>query len=116
MPNQNNSNQYTDAQAAAEAGIAHAADHANHVAPGWIFDATESLRLAIIGFDCSKEFTIEQLREHCTNVPAPPDLRAWGAVTRRATKIGYIVKTGNFAIANSSNNSPKPLYRAGSLA
>ena len=56
-------------------------------------------------------FTMEELRNHYTELPKPPDARAWGSVTRQAVACGIIVRTGGYRAAVSSNGSPKPLYR-----
>jgi hypothetical protein len=99
------------AQIAADQGISNAADSANRASPGWIGEAAEALGWAAT--QLPGEFTVEQMRAICEALPDPPDLRAWGAATRMATRKGYIVKTERFATAASSNNSPKPLYRQG---
>lgn len=101
---------FENAQVAAEVGITRSAAHADAVHDGWVDDAVESLRMAIALFPRGSDFTIEQVRQKITNLPKPPDLRAWGAVTRRAVKLNYVIKSGNFRTAISSNNSPKPLY------
>jgi len=107
---------YESAKIAANIGITRSAEHADAVHDGWVYDAVESLRAAIALFPRGADFTIEQVRQKITDLPDPPDLRAWGAVTRRATKLGYVVKTGKFRNATSSNNSPKPLYVHGGEA
>jgi hypothetical protein len=104
---------YESAKAAADIGITRSADHADAVHDGWVDDAVESLRIAIKLFPLGAEFTIEQVRLKIENLPKPPDLRSWGAVTRRAVKLGYVIRTNNFRTAVSSNNSPKPLYKHG---
>lgn len=105
---------YETAQDAAESGIQRAADHANHEYSGWVEEAAEALGWAATQFADGAEFTIEELRQLTTShLPDPPDLRSWGAATRRATKLCYLVKTEGFALAASSNNSPKPLYIKG---
>ena len=101
------------AQDAAENGIERSAAHANNEFACWVDEATEALGWAAQQFSKGSEFTIEQLRQLTVDLQAPPDLRAWGAATRAATRLGYIVKTEGFALAASSNNSPKPLYVAG---
>lgn len=104
---------HQEAQEAAETGIKRAADHAEREYNGWVEEAAEALAWAATQYPAGSEFTIEQLRQLTVGLPDPPDLRSWGAATQRATKLGYIVKTGNFALAVSSNNSPKPLYLKG---
>lgn len=104
------------AQERADAGIASSAQHADEVHESWVAQAAEALGWAASQSVRGLKFTVEDLRGHPTIVrmlPPPPDLRSWGAATRRATKLGYIVKTDEYALAASSNNSPKPLYRAG---
>lgn len=101
------------AQHAATTGIHRAADHADRQFSGWVEEAAEALGWAATQFPDDGSFTVEQLRQLTAALPAPPDLRSWGAATQRATKLGYIVRTGGYAAAASSNNSPKPLYRRG---
>ena len=100
------------AQEAGELGINRAAEHADSEFSGWVEEAAEALGWAATEFRGEK-FTIEQLRQLTSALPDPPDLRSWGAATRRATRLGYIAKTNEFALAASSNNSPKPLYIRG---
>jgi hypothetical protein len=50
------------------------------------------------------------------SVPAPPDLRAWGAATLAAARAGFIERTNTYHPAVSSNGSPKPCYRRGPKA
>lgn len=104
-------------KAAADAGIKRAEDHAERTEPGWVDRAAEAVRevaqVAAAHF-VNGEFTVEQARAlNGSDLPPPPDGRAWGAVTRRALVLGYIEPTGGYAPAASSNGSPKRLYRAG---
>jgi hypothetical protein len=109
----------TDAQdlakAAADLGIERSAARAEKCDPGWVDRAAEYIRADAAWAEEGALLTIEQLRGGASFfIGAPPDGRAWGAVTRRAIKLGYIEKVpGAFAPANSSNGSPKPLYRKG---
>ena len=59
-----------------------------------------------------KPFTIEQIRKKIEIRP-PHDLRRWGHVTVMALKAGYIKKTGQYALAECSNMSPRNLYAKG---
>lgn len=102
---------HQEAARAAEVGIDRSAGHADRVHAGWVKEAAEALRVA--SAVQPQPFTVEQLRAVCGFLPEPPDLRAWGAATRKATRLGYIVRTSQFAPAASSNNSPKPLYVRG---
>jgi len=108
-----NTYDHLQAAEAAQLGIQRAADHADKMFAGWVEEAAEALGWAAKQFPFGSEFTVEQLRRLCHQLPEPPDLRSWGAATQRARRLGYIVNTGGFAEAASSNNSPKPLYRAG---
>jgi hypothetical protein len=101
------------ASKAANLGIERAVQHAERVHTDWAQDAAAALGQAASSFGAGELFTIEQLRALCTDLPAPPDLRAWGGVTRIAMRLGYIERTHSFALATSSNNSPKPLYAKG---
>lgn len=56
-------------------------------------------------------FLTESVRFAVPQLDAPPDLRAWGQVMRRAAKEGICERVG-FARAKSSNLSPKPLWRS----
>jgi len=97
-----------------DAGADRAASKAERTQPGWIDRAAEAVR----GFASEQgplSFTIEEAREGF-QAPEGVDLRAWGNVTRRAIRLGYIEPTGDYAPAASSNNSPKRLYRRGYAA
>lgn len=87
-----------------------AADKAERLLQGWQESAFESLVEFFLD-NPNKSFTIEQVRDHCPQMPAGADARAWGHITRRAIREGIIRKTGQYASASSSNGSPKPLYR-----
>lgn len=108
------------AKASANVGIQRSAERAERTEPGWVDRAAEAVRdyvrLHVARSDEPSEFTIERVREYMASVPPAPDGRAWGAVTRRALKLGYIVATDGYAPAASSNGSPKRLYRRGSGA
>lgn len=98
-------------------GAERAAHRAERNSPGWIDVAAEKIRdyVRLDAAGMAMDFTIEKARQWAAdkNLPAPPDARAWGHVTRRAVKLGYIVETGEYAPAASSNGSPKRLYRKG---
>jgi hypothetical protein len=100
------------AKARAERGIASSADHAGKE---WQDQAVAAARLFVRMCDkylANKAFTMEELREWCASrIDECQELRAWGAVTRRLKAEGIIEPTGGYALANSSNRSPKPLYR-----
>lgn len=102
------------AEVRASEGILAAAEHADRVIPGWVDEALWALRRFLDESPDSRQpFTIERARGWISvnsSLPAPPDGRAWGQVTKRAAKF-LIEPTGEFARAASSNNSPKMLYR-----
>lgn len=95
----------------AERGIKSSADHAGKE---WQDQAVAAARMFVRVNDRvlqNKPFTMEQLRLFCApKIDACPELRAWGAVTRRLKAEGIIQPTGGYAKAASSNLSPKPLY------
>jgi hypothetical protein len=95
-------------------GAERAGNRAERKEHGWIDRAAEAVR------DFARDqgllsFTIEEARAEF-KAPDGTDLRAWGAVTRRAVVLGYIVATDGYAPAASSNGSPKRLYRKGPAA
>lgn len=101
------------AERRAARGMRRAADRAcRKVDPLWV--ETALLFLAAFAREQrGKQFTIEQARAvMASKVAAPPDLRAWGQVTRQAIARKVIVQDG-IARAASSNNSLKPAYVAG---
>jgi hypothetical protein len=104
---------FAEARDRAETGMQRSVDHADRDTPGWSERALEALRrYARIQ---AEDFTIEKARAAIV-LEAPPDQRAFGAVTQSAIRKGYIQKTGGYAAASSSNGSPKPLYRRGPAA
>lgn len=88
-------------------GIRRAGDHADELFDNWVRVAAIWLCQYALAHD--GPFLIEDARKGFT-VP-PPDARAWGAATREAVRLGAIVRAG-YAPANSSNRSPKCLWRA----
>lgn len=108
------------AAARADLGVERSAGKAERVDPGWIDKAVEMLRIGacILSAQQRAEFTIEDLRALVDKaLPQPPDLRAWGAVTRAAVAKGFIERIPDrYAPAASSNRAPKPLYRKGPKA
>lgn len=103
------------ARSRADAGIQQAADATERRHDGWQDLAVEALRqFARKQFE---PFTVEAARVQIASaLPAPKSLKSWGAVTRRAMADGYLVHTGRYAPAASSNGSPKALYAAGANA
>lgn len=67
-----------------EAGMLQASDHADRDRAGWTDDAFAAVCRAARR---PGEFTFEDLRRDAERaVPAPPDLRAWGTVAKRAIR------------------------------
>lgn len=89
------------------------ASKADFHSAGWTDKAIELLR--VFARNQPAFFTIEAARGVIAKeIPEPPYLRAWGAVTQRAAQAQFIQKVpGAYAPAASSNGSPKPLYRRG---
>lgn len=94
------------AEAKAEDGIQRAGDHADAEEPGWTDIAAEEIR--DYARSTGEPFLIEDVVAISRAGP-PPDGRAWGAATRKASRAGWIVRIG-YAPANSSNRSPKCLW------
>lgn len=94
------------AQRRAESGIRRAANHAEQEAEGWVLRAATWLAAYARSHGT---FLVEDARDQYPE--PPPEKRAWGAATRLASKRGWIVGAG-FALAKSSNRSPKCLWRA----
>jgi hypothetical protein len=104
------------AHARAELGADRAAHSANSVCPGWldlVLDRVRAFAATNPGI-----FSIEMMRGVIgTEVPQPPDLRAWGRVTQDAIRLGYIERVPKVVIpAASSNGSVKPAWRKGPKA
>jgi hypothetical protein len=83
------------AWAAAEAGAARAAEHAERVDPGWKAAALGYVREFAVAYRDTAFLTEEARRyaEGCGFGP-PPDKRAWGAVALAAKRGGIIEKVG----------------------
>lgn len=95
-----------------DTGIDRASSHAERVSEDWNATADAALRyyLQIIH---GKSFLAEEFVAWARvrpNLDMPPDGRAWGAVVKRASRAGLIVGVG-YAPANTSNRSPKRLWR-----
>jgi len=88
-----------------------AADHADREIPLWTIRAGAHFRhFAVM---VKRPFLTEEARKHAEalGLPIPPDGRAWGHVAKAAQRNGVVVSAG-FAAAQSSNGSPKVLWRA----
>lgn len=97
---------------AADHGIERSAGSADDASPGWTERAVERVREFARGQ--AGFFTIEQARWVLQqSMEQPPELRAWGAVTRMAMARGFIEKTNTRAPAYSSNGSEKPMWKKG---
>ncbi|MCA0214757.1 MAG: hypothetical protein LCH79_16460 [Proteobacteria bacterium] len=95
-------------------GMERAAARADRKNPGWTEQAADKLLAQVQTIPHKQEFTIEAVRLVIEpDLPPPPDKRAWGQVTQAALRRLWILKTGHFAPALSSNGSPKPLYVRG---
>lgn len=90
-------------------GMHAAAAKAHRLDCTWTDQALDDLRR--YAMTAAPGWTIEQARAHCAPVPEGADLRAWGSVTQRAIRAGWIEPTGEYAPATSSHGAPKPRYR-----
>lgn len=98
--------------AARDAGIKLAADHADAVSDRWTDRAFVWFR------DFAKqhrEFTTEQVRITATanGFPPPPDKRSWGYVAQRAAKAGIVVKNGYApSVTKDGHGHPISVWRS----
>ena len=83
-------------------GIAAATEHAEKVRPGWTDDAVEMIRRYVDHIKAP--FLIEDARAwaYQQGLDEPPSLSAWGAVPRRAAKLGIIHHSGTMAPTKSA--------------
>jgi hypothetical protein len=99
-----------ESKAQRDAGMKLAADHAEEVSPGWSEAAYQWLRRYA---NLHSRF----ISEHCTSWAAeqgfssPADPRAWGAVFKRASKEGIIVRVG-YGTSLRRHCSPTPLWHS----
>jgi hypothetical protein len=91
-------------------GIERAGEHADRVDEGWTDRAAACI--AVFAVRVNRPFLIEELRSEAeAEIGPPPDERAWGAATQKAARAKAIKKVG-YALANSSNRSPKVQWSA----
>ena len=88
-------------------GIARADARASRTDPAWRLAALEALRLHASSHD---HFLVEDVAA-AAGTPVGVDGRAWGAIAQAARRRGWIQADG-YAPANSSNRSPKVLWRS----
>lgn len=83
-----------------DAGIRLASESAEMKSPGWNEMAYELLKDFITGR--TEDFLCEDFREHCErmNLTAPPSLRAYGGIIRRAAFQGLIRRIGYDHVSN----------------
>lgn len=102
------------AQMRGEQGMARVQASAEAAHPAWMQRALAKLLAHVQTIPHGQPFIAEDIRLAIeASLPAPPDNRVWGPLTKTATAKRYIVRTGNFAPAKSSNASPKALYIRG---
>jgi hypothetical protein len=103
---------YINASERRDLGIETAHANAEDKTPGWT-DRALAYVVRFLEGRGDRTFLTEDVRafaESC-GLAYPPDGRAWGAVTQKASRRGIIDKVG-YAPAKSSNLSPKVLWRA----
>lgn len=80
-------------------GIERAITHANQIDIGW---SEKAFSFLIQYLQTAAEFMVEDVRKASEGiVPAPPSLRAWGGVIRRAAFAGLIKKIGFKNVINA---------------
>ncbi len=99
-------------------GLQRAMEAAERRVPGWTEMALAAVKAYVHTTEPGEKFTLEALRMKVeAGLPPPNDLRAWGNVPRMCCKLGILERRkGEFAPAESSNGSPKPVYRRGANA
>lgn len=103
-----------DWQARRDQGIASSLNHAEQDVPGWGEQVLAYVKrfAGFMACEMGDAWTMEDCRcwSHNLGLPAPEELRSWGAVTQKAIRQGIIKPTGQYAPAASSNGSVKMLY------
>ena len=102
-----------DAQQRADTGMALAEEKANNQKWGWSDDALHGIETYCIAHS-DDQFLAEQVREWAEGmgiVDKAENERAWGAVFKRAARLGVIKRIG-YAPSKSSNLAPKCLWSA----
>lgn len=82
------------ARAARDAGMQQALDHATDVNPEW----PERAYAFLVEFaKAHSEFISEDVSDasRAASMPQPPTDRAWGAIYRKAIKLGVIIQNGS---------------------
>lgn len=89
---------YDEAREARDRGMQAATDNADRQIPTWSDRALAFLHSYAIA---KPDLTTEAVRIYAHNLglATPPDGRAWGTVTRRAARLGWIAKSGRTATA-----------------
>ena len=97
-----------------EIGMQRAASANDRHTPQWSEGAMAALLRHVQTIPHTASFIAEDIRLAVeSKLPKPKDNRVWGSLTKSAAAKGYIVATGDYAPAKSSNASPKRLYRRG---
>lgn len=101
-------------RAAAEEGMARAADHAEREHEGWKAEAYGYIVL-FARSNMGRDFLAEEIAPWAAErgCPTPPDKRAWGAIIQRAGRNAVIEQTGLAAKNRLSGNDStwRPLWR-----
>lgn len=83
-----------------------AADKADRKHAGWSDKALEAFRRYAENYEF---FTTEDVVLANPELPAPSDKRAWGAITMKAQRLGYVGSTDKLARARSPHAHKRPL-------
>jgi len=84
----------TEARAQGEDGMRRALDHAEAKVLKWGDLASAYLKLYAETHDVFPGWFVTRAAELDGVVPKPPTLRAWGAIFKKAARLGYIKRTG----------------------
>lgn len=103
-------NDIAQARARRDLGMARAADKAEREVTGWSEVALAFVRRFVS--DRPHPFLAEDVRAAAKvwGLIEPQNAKAWGPVIKRAERAG-VVRACGYAPANSSNRSPKVLWR-----
>lgn len=96
-----------EAQERRDLGMARAELAAERHAPGWEDDAVAH----VTAYALTHELFLAEDARAGFHTPEGVDGRAWGSVIKRAQALG-VLRPHGFAAANSSNRSPKVLWKS----
>lgn len=105
----------TAARQRRDRGVRRAGQKAEDKSAGWHDKAIKHLKTFVAQRRGAPFLTENFVKWAKFKVMPPPDGRAWGCVMQRACREGIVVKDG-YGIAETSNQSPKVLWKGSSLS